>query len=202
MRSSIARPEARLRPSKLAPRVSAVHNNHFMAYPSVPPPPDPVYGFKSQPLRPRMAPRSSFSFALVASQYNLMFTQPMVDHACRELTLLEQGAKTSIFWAPGAFEIPVMVKLLTRHGNHDAILAFGVLLQGETAHAQLVATSVTNALQIIAVDTGVPIIDAVLLLDSSAQAQARCVDPEKNRGMEAARAAVTASRTAREILSH
>lgn len=173
---------------------------------NVPPPPEPgpgpEVGFKAQPLRPRMAPRSSFSFALVASQYNLSFTQPMLEHAYRELIFLEQGARTSIYWAPGAFELPVLVKLLTQHGGHHVVLAFGVLLKGETAHAQLVAASVTNALQNIAVDSGVPVIDAVLLLDDPAQAHVRCVDPEKNRGIEAARAAVAVARTAREILNH
>lgn len=154
---------------------------------------------KLAPLRPRMAPRSNYSFAIVASQYNLEFTQPLVDHAYRELGALEQGAAVQLIWSPGSFEIPVLVKILAAHGKHDAILTFGVLFEGETAHAGLVAQSVTHALQTIAVEHSVPVLDGVLLLTSAEQAHARCVDSTKNRGIEAARAAISVARTAREL---
>ncbi len=146
-----------------------------------------------------MAPRSNYSFAIVASQYNLEFTQPLVDNAYRELGALEQGAAVQLTWSPGAFEIPVLVKLIAAQGKHDAILAFGVLFEGETAHAGLVAQSVTQALQSIAVEHGIPVLDGVLLLNSPEQAEARCVGSVKNRGIEAARAAISVARTAREI---
>ncbi len=157
--------------------------------------------FKSAPLRPRLAPRSTHTYAIVASQYNLEFTQSLVDHASRELAMLEQGATTQVIWAPGSFEIPVLVKLLASQGRFDAVIAFGVLFEGETVHAALVAQAVTNALQTIAIETGVPVLDGVLLLNSPEQAQARCVDVENNRGVEAARAAISVTRSAREILA-
>jgi 6,7-dimethyl-8-ribityllumazine synthase len=135
----------------------------------------------------------------VAAQYNLEYTQSMADHASRELAFLEQGATVQLFWAPGSFEIPVLVKLLAAQNRYDAILTFGVLFEGETAHAALVAQSVTQALQQIAVDHGVPILDGVLLLNNPEQAKERCHGMEKNRGVEAARAAVSVARTAREI---
>lgn len=163
------------------------------------PPPQPSGFSKAPSLRPRMAPRSNSAFTIVASQYNIEFTQAMVDHACREVTLLEQGAKIQIFWAPGAFELPVLVKHLAELGRTDAILALGVILQGETAHAQLIAQSVTQALQQIAMDHGIPVLDGVLLLDNAEQAMQRCVAADKNRGVEAARAAVSVARTVREI---
>jgi 6,7-dimethyl-8-ribityllumazine synthase len=163
----------------------------------IPPPPPPLA--KAPPLRPRMAPRSNFAFAIVASQYNIEFTQALVDNACREIALLEQGAKTQIYWAPGAYEIPVLAKILTEQGRNDAILCFAAILQGETAHAQLIAQAVTSALQHVAIGYGVPVLDGVLLFDSPEQARARCIDPSKNRGVEAARAAVGVARMVREI---
>lgn len=156
---------------------------------------------KLAPLRPRMAHRSTRTYAIVASQYNLEFTQSLVDHASRELGILEQGATIHVIWAPGSFEIPVLVKLMASQGRFDAVIAFGVLFEGETVHAALVAQSVTNALQTIAIETGVPILDAVLLLNSPEQAHARCVDVDKNRGVEAARAAISVARSVREILA-
>lgn len=159
----------------------------------------PAPSAKTSPLRPRMAPRSTFSFAIVASQYNLEFTQPLVDFAHQELTTLEQGALVQLVWAPGAFEIPVLAKILASHGHHDAVIAFGVIFQGETSHAGLIANSVTHSLQQIAVEYSVPVIDGVLLMDTPEQARERCQGMEKNRGIEAARAAISVARTAREL---
>lgn len=154
---------------------------------------------KSPPLRPRMAPRSIYSFAIVASQFNLEFTQALVDNAARELALLEQGSNIQISWVPGSFEIPVLAKILASQGKFDAILAFGVLFEGETAHAQLVAQAVTNGLQQIAIERSVPVLDGVLLLSTPDQARERCHGMEINRGIEAARAAVSIARSIREI---
>ncbi len=91
------------------------------------------------------------------------------------------------------------MKLCANQKKFDAILALGVILQGETAHAMLIAQSVTTALQDVALSNLVPVIHEVLLLENEAQAQARCVELEHNRGIEAARAAVAAGRAAREL---
>jgi 6,7-dimethyl-8-ribityllumazine synthase len=72
----------------------------------------------------------------------------------------------------------------------DVIIAMGVILQGQTHHAEHLGRSVTDGLQRIALQYGVPVINAVLNLDSEEQARARCLDHELNRGTEAARAAV------------
>jgi 6,7-dimethyl-8-ribityllumazine synthase len=72
----------------------------------------------------------------------------------------------------------------------DAIIAIGVILQGKTGHAQNLSWSVTDALQRIAVDHGVPVINVVLSFDNETQARERCLENRINRGREAARAAV------------
>ncbi len=73
----------------------------------------------------------------------------------------------------------------------NAILALGVILQGKTSHAQNLTRSVTDALQKIAIDYGVPVINAVLSVETEVQARERCLGSKINRGTEAARAAVT-----------
>ncbi len=142
---------------------------------------------------------SNTSYAIVASQYNLKYTQGLADSAFQELKMLEPAAGLQAFWAPGAFEIPLLVKLLAAQSKYDAILTFGVLFEGETAHASLVAQSVTQALQQIAIDHEVPVLDGVLLLTSKEQADARCLGAEINRGIEVARAATLTVRAVREI---
>ncbi|MEI6339044.1 MAG: 6,7-dimethyl-8-ribityllumazine synthase [Verrucomicrobiota bacterium] len=155
----------------------------------------------AQPIRPRTVGKASFSFAIVASQYNATYVQGLVEQAHREINELEPGAKIKIIWVPGAFEIPVMAKLALGKKTFHAVIALGVLLQGETSHALLVAQSVTAALQDIALEFSIPVINEVLLLQNEEQARARCLEPELNRGTEAARAAVSIVRTAREITS-
>jgi len=70
------------------------------------------------------------------------------------------------------------------------VLALGVIMKGKTEHAANISQAVTDALQRIAVDDGIPIIHGVLTLTSETQARERCLEDEINRGTEAARAAV------------
>ena len=69
-------------------------------------------------------------------------------------------------------------------------MALGVILQGETEHAQHLGQVVTQALQQISLEHGVPVIHAVLSLKNEEQARKRCLESEINRGTEAARTAV------------
>jgi len=114
----------------------------------------------------------------------------LVDHATRELCALVPSARISLHRVPGAFEIPVVVRVLAAQNRMDAIIACGVILQGETNHAQNLSRSVTDALQRIAVEQAVPVINVVLRFDTESQARARCLENKINRGTEAARAAV------------
>jgi 6,7-dimethyl-8-ribityllumazine synthase len=145
---------------------------------------------KHAPSRPRASGRKQH-FAIVASLFNRLYVQGLVDHAVAELRALSPSADISIHQVPGAFEIPVVVREIALKKNAQAILALGVILQGKTSHAQNLARSVTDALQQIALEHGVPVINAVLSLETEQQARERCLEKEINRGTEAARAAVT-----------
>jgi 6,7-dimethyl-8-ribityllumazine synthase len=145
---------------------------------------------KLAPPRPRSTSRKPH-FAIVASLFNRLYVQGLVDHAVAELRALAPAADISIHQVPGAFEIPVVVREIALKKNTHAILALGVILQGKTSHAQNLARSVTDALQQIAIKHGVPVINAVLSLETEAQARERCLEEKINRGTEAARTAVS-----------
>jgi len=141
------------------------------------------------PPRPRDAGVKR-SFTIVASQFNGQYVQGLINHATEELRTLSPGATISLQRVPGAFEIPIVVRELASQKKADAIIALAVILKGKTGHAANLSRSVTDALQRIAVDHGVPVINAVLSLDNENQARERCLKNKINRGTEAARAAV------------
>jgi 6,7-dimethyl-8-ribityllumazine synthase len=76
-----------------------------------------------------------------------------------------------------------------------------VLLRGETAHADLIASSVSDTLCRLSIETSTPIIHGVLLLNNEEQAQERCLGKEFNRGIEAARAAMEILHDFRNVLA-
>jgi 6,7-dimethyl-8-ribityllumazine synthase len=145
---------------------------------------------KLAPPRPRSYRRKQH-FAIVASLFNRPYVQGLVDHAVAELRALSPRGDISIHQVPGAFEIPIVVREIALKKNANAILAMGVILQGKTSHARNLTRSVTDALQQIAIEHGIPVINAVLDLETEAQARERCLGSRINRGTEAARAAVT-----------
>jgi 6,7-dimethyl-8-ribityllumazine synthase len=153
---------------------------------------------KSDPPRPRVI-RGKRTFFVVASRFNARYVQGLVDHVRKQLRSLAPNATISVQRVPGAFEIPVVVRELASMDKADAIIACGVILKGKTDHAQNLSRSVTDALQIIAVDHAVPVINAVLFFDDEKQARERCLENKINRGTEAARAAVEISSVMSEL---
>jgi 6,7-dimethyl-8-ribityllumazine synthase len=129
-------------------------------------------------------------FAIVASKFNARFVDGLVNHATQQLQALCPSADVRVHRVPGAFEIPVVVREIAARQDVDAVLAMGVILKGKTSHAEHLATSITNALQQIALEYGVPVIHAVLSLEDEEQARERCLENNINRGIEAAHAAV------------
>ena len=138
-------------------------------------------------------------FTLVASQFNAPYVQGLVNHATEELRTLLPSAVVTLHQVPGAFEIPIVVREIALQKRANAVIAIGVILKGNTPHAEHLSHSVTNALQQIAVAYGIPVINAVLSLENEAQARERCLEKKINRGIEAARAAVEIANVMAEL---
>jgi 6,7-dimethyl-8-ribityllumazine synthase len=130
------------------------------------------------------------AFIIVASRFNPMYVQGLVNHASEQLREQMPGAVITLYQVPGAFEIPIVVRELASQKKADGIIAIGVIIKGHTAHAENLARSVTDALQRIALESGVPVINAVLSLENESQARERCLEDKINRGTEAAKAAI------------
>lgn len=141
------------------------------------------------PSRPESC-STPWRIAIVASLYNSQWVDGMISHFESELRAICPLSKIQTHRVPGSFELPLAVELLAAGKSIDAIAAFGVLLNGETAHATLVAQAVTNALLDTSLKHHLPVLHEVLLVQGEAQAAARCLEADLNRGTEAARAAV------------
>lgn len=134
------------------------------------------------------------NICIVCARYNEQYTDALLQNCLDELEQCAPYARVSVVRVPGAFEVPVTVKRAITLSKEDdkpnVVIAFGVILRGSTAHADLVGTAVTNQLMSTACETMIPIIHEVLLLNDEKQAFARCIASSLNRGREAARAAI------------
>lgn len=138
-------------------------------------------------------------FAIVASEYNPEFVQSLVNNTCKEIYRIDPDSVIDLFGAPGAFEIPVVAELVATNHRCDVIIALGLILQGKTKHAEFIGSSVSEALQQIALRHRLPVIHEVLLVADEAEAKERCLGLELNRGIEAARAAFGVLRVAEKF---
>jgi 6,7-dimethyl-8-ribityllumazine synthase len=90
---------------------------------------------------------------------------------------------------PGALEIPGAVALAAESGRFDAYVALGVVIRGETFHFEIVAGESARGLMALTLD-GLAIGNGILTVEDEAQALARARPEEKDKGGEAAKAAI------------
>src|ERR1700749_3466364 len=142
------------------------------------------------PVKKQKTARSKGNFAIIASRYNAKYVDAMV--AAAEAELKRAGVrKIRVIRVPGAFEIPaVAARLAEAKPSYSALICLGVILRGQTAHAQQIGDALSGALANLQVYRALPVIHEVLLLENEAQAIVRCLDAKHNRGAEAAQTAL------------
>ncbi|HME99366.1 MAG TPA: 6,7-dimethyl-8-ribityllumazine synthase [Terriglobia bacterium] len=123
-----------------------------------------------------------YRFAIVASEYNSVIVNRLIDGA---LKALKGQKQVSIIRVPGSFEIPLAAKRAALSKKYDAIVAIGCVVRGETSHFEYISSSVSHALQSVALETGLPVGFGVLTVDTVQQAMDRSGE-SGNKGAEAA----------------
>ena len=101
----------------------------------------------------------------------------------------EAGHKHETITVPGALEIPGAVALAVESGRYDAFVALGVVIRGETYHFEIVAGESARGLMALSMD-GVALGNGILTVENEAQALTRARRTEKDKGGEAAKAAL------------
>ena len=99
------------------------------------------------------------------------------------------GHKVEVITVPGALEIPGAIALAEQSGQYDGFVAIGVVIRGETFHFEIVAGESARGIMALTMD-GIAIGNGILTVEDEAQALVRADPAQKNKGGEAAKAAL------------
>ena len=134
---------------------------------------------------------------VVVARYNQDISERLLEGALQALG--EMGAaddRITVCWVPGSLELPLVAAKLAP--ANDAVVCLGCVIKGETAHFDYVAAQAAAGVARVALDTGKAITFGVLTTYDHAQAMAR-TEPGRNRGAEAAQAAVETANLLRTL---
>jgi 6,7-dimethyl-8-ribityllumazine synthase len=133
----------------------------------------------------------SLRVGIVCSKFNEFVVNALLDGAKRGLA--KHGVKdknVEVFWVPGAFEIPLMARLMAVSWKYDVLIALGAVIRGETAHFEYVAGPCAEGIMQVQLETLIPIGFGVLTVENVEQAAARSRPDDTNKGFEAAEVAL------------
>jgi 6,7-dimethyl-8-ribityllumazine synthase len=140
-----------------------------------------------------------FAVGIVAARYNAELVDALVAQVAEHLrTAGVKEAKIRVERVPGSNELPIAAQLLLKTAPYDVVITLGVLIRGDTIHYELIADATTHALQAVALETGTPVINGVVVAENQQQAEARCRGAI-NRGAEFARAALEMAALKRKL---
>ena len=128
--------------------------------------------------------------AIISSSWHLDICNDLIDGAKRALA--EAGVtQVEVMMVPGSFEIPLAAQFAFEKG-FDAVVAVGLVLQGETPHFDYVCSGVTDGVMSVSIKYGKPIGFGVLMCNNLDQAIARCGRKEsiEDKGFDSAVAAL------------
>jgi 6,7-dimethyl-8-ribityllumazine synthase len=128
---------------------------------------------------------AGFRIGIVAARFNAALVDVLVARAQATLA----PAEIEVVRVPGSHEVPWAVQRLAEGERFDAVIALGVLIAGDTNHHEMVGDAVASALMRVSLDTRIPVINGVVVVNNRAQAEARTTGA-MDRGAEFARAAL------------
>lgn len=99
------------------------------------------------------------------------------------------GHEVEVLTVPGALEIPGAIALAAENDQYDGFVAIGVVIRGETYHFEIVAGESARAIMALTMD-GIAIGNGILTVENEAQALVRADPAQKDKGGEAAKAAL------------
>jgi 6,7-dimethyl-8-ribityllumazine synthase len=141
---------------------------------------------------------SQLSLGIVASTWHAKICNALLDGARRVAD--DSGIPDpTVVRVLGAIEIPVVAQELAR--THDAVVALGVVIRGQTPHFDYVCDAVTQGLTRVSLDAATPVANGVLTTNTEEQALDRAGLPgsAEDKGAQAAAAALSTALTLRHL---
>ncbi len=137
---------------------------------------------------------------IVVSRFNELITKELLFGAVEAYRRLGgDEADLVVVWVPGALELPLVAKKLAERPDIHAVVAIGAVIRGATYHFEVVAGQSAAGLMKAQLDTGTPIVNAVLTTDTVEQAQERAGTKAGNKGADAVMAAIELVRALAEV---
>jgi len=124
---------------------------------------------------------------IVVSRFNGEIGEGLLAGALRALA--EAGVADDdilVVSVPGALETPLALQRLAQGGDHDALVALGAVIRGETYHFEIVSNESAAGVSSVMLEFGIPVGNGILTCENDAQALARM----DAKGYEAAMAAL------------
>jgi 6,7-dimethyl-8-ribityllumazine synthase len=131
---------------------------------------------------------SGLQIGVAVATWNRSVTDRLLEAALARLDGL--GAAVTVLRVPGALELPLASRALIDAGC-DAIVAIGTIVRGDTDHYEIVVRESTAGIARVALDSGIPVANAILAVNEFAHAVERAGAGPANKGFEAAEAAVS-----------
>lgn len=126
-------------------------------------------------------------FLIVEARWYDHLNDLLIDGA--KAALDAAGHSHEVLTVPGSLEIPAAVAMAAETGRYDGFVAIGVVIRGETYHFEIVSNESARGLMALSMD-GIPIGNGILTVENEAQALVRARPDQKNKGGEAAQAAI------------
>ena len=123
--------------------------------------------------------------AIVAARFNDFIVSSLLKGATTAWS--ERGGAAEdllVARVPGAFELPVVARKLALNGRYDAVVALGCVIRGDTPHFEYVAGECARGLNLVSLESGLPIIFGVLTVETVEQALERAATTAGNKGGE------------------
>ena len=137
---------------------------------------------------------------ILVSRFNSFLTEQLVKGAADAFVRMGGDEKDlTLVRVPGAYELPLVAKKMATRKGIDAVVALGAVVQGATAHADLINETTARAFSQISVETGVPVLDGVVSAENLEQAVERCGTKQGNKGFGAMQAAVEMANVLKKI---
>ncbi|MGN0072475.1 MAG: 6,7-dimethyl-8-ribityllumazine synthase [Coriobacteriales bacterium] len=128
---------------------------------------------------------------IVAARFNEIIVNKLVGGAVDGLVRHDVSEDDiDIAWVPGAFEIPLIAKKMANSGSYDAVICLGAVIRGATSHYDIVCNECAKGVALVGLESGIPVMNGVLTVDTIEQAIERAGSKAGNKGYECACGAI------------